>query len=180
MSSNFMIWNARGVGNAGTLSTLKHLIKTYRISVVAIIEPQVSPQPNVLNNRLGLVFRGNNTNEQIWILSQEEVQIEILDYSEQLLHVRGTSRQWPSQCYIAVSYGKCTRRGRYPLWSKLRELAGEMDGLPWLVGGDFNTLTSEIERQGRSNGRYREMLEYVETIEDCQLLDPERSAEKER
>ncbi|XP_042030927.1 uncharacterized protein LOC121777663 [Salvia splendens] len=96
----------------------------------------------------------------------------MVDDLEQLLHVRITSQVTKSPIFVSVVYGKCSRRGRYPLWNKLREIAGEMDGKPWLIGGDFNTLRLETERNGSSNNRYREMLDFVEVIEDCQLLDP--------
>ncbi|XP_042032314.1 uncharacterized protein LOC121779027 [Salvia splendens] len=172
MSVSFMIWNARGLGNFSTLSTLKHLIKTYKLDFVAISEPLVSPQPDLLKKRLGMEFRGVNTNGQIWLLSQSDVGIDILDSSDQLLHCRVTAQRWATAMYISTVYGKCTRPGRYSLWNKMREIAGEMDGSPWLIGGDFNTLISEIERQGGSHNRYREMLDFAEAIEDCQLLDP--------
>ena len=57
------------------------------------------------------------------------------------------------------------------MWIKLRELAAKMDGLSWLVGGDFNIFVSEEERQGSKRRRTREMMEFAEAISDCQLLD---------
>ncbi|XP_042009207.1 uncharacterized protein LOC121757788 [Salvia splendens] len=154
MSVSFMIWNARGLGNSDTLSTLKHLIKTYNLDFVAISEPLVSPQPELLKKKLGMEFRGVDTNGQIWLLSQSDMGIEILDSSDQLLHCRINSQRWASPMYISA------------------DISGEMDGSPWLIGGDFNTLISETERQGGSHNRYRAMLDFVEAIEDCQLLDP--------
>lgn len=58
-----------------------------------------------------------------------------------------------------------------PLWDKLRELAVRMDGIPWLVRGDFNIFLSEEERQGSSIKREREMVEFSDAINVCQLLD---------
>ncbi|XP_042056297.1 uncharacterized protein LOC121800870 [Salvia splendens] len=59
----------------------------------------------------------------------------------------------------------------YPLWDKLREISVKMEGLPWLVGGDFNTFVSKEERQGSRLNRTGEMLDFVDAINDCQLLD---------
>lgn len=43
--------------------------------------------------------------------------------------------------------------------------------VPWLVGGDFNIFVSEEERQGSNKKRTREMADFAEVINDCQLLD---------
>ena len=60
------------------------------------------------------------------------------------------------------------------MWDKLRDLASKLDGLPWLVGGDFNIFVSEEERQGsvgRQGRKAKEMIDFAEAISDCQLLD---------
>ncbi|XP_042056291.1 uncharacterized protein LOC121800866 [Salvia splendens] len=78
----------------------------------------------------------------------------------------------PSPFFVSVAYGKCFREGRLEMWDKLRDLAAKLDGLPWLVGGDFNTFVSEDKRQGRGvRKRTREMLDFDVVISDCQLLD---------
>ncbi|XP_047949108.1 uncharacterized protein LOC125194937 [Salvia hispanica] len=47
-----------------------------------------------------------------------------------------------------------------------------MEGVPWLVGGDFNTILHPSEREGSETNRQREMIDLAETIEDCRLTDP--------
>ncbi|XP_042029672.1 uncharacterized protein LOC121776553 [Salvia splendens] len=53
----------------------------------------------------------------------------------------------------------------------MREISTSADGTPWLIGGDFNTILSLGDRTGSDTNRQAEMLDFAETIEDCQLLD---------
>ncbi|XP_042056299.1 uncharacterized protein LOC121800873 [Salvia splendens] len=171
MSLNILIWNARGVANVNTQSIIKRLVKENKIMVLAVIEPLIKPRPDFFSRIFGLQFKGCNCNGQIWMFAADGIEVDDWDDSEQILHARFTTLMLSAPVFISVAYGKCTRKGRAGMWSKLRELAGKLDGLPWLVGGDFNTFVSEEERQGGKKKRTREMMEFAETISDCQFLD---------
>ena len=171
MSFNIMIWNARVVANSNTHNIIKRLIKDHKISVLAIIEPLISPRADFFSRKFGLHFKGLNSNEQIWLFAEQGIEVDEWDDLEQILHARCVSSLLPTPFFISVAYGKCSRVGRIPMWNKLRSLAMKMDGLPWLVGGDFNIFVSEDERQRSSHNRTREMFEFAEAISDCQLLD---------
>lgn len=92
------------------------------------------------------------------------MEVEYWDSSEQVLHVRISSGILAAPLFLSVVYGKCCREDRLPLWDKLREIAVQMESLPWL---------SEEERQGAKSKRTREMLDFANAINGCQLLDLE-------
>ncbi|XP_042003915.1 uncharacterized protein LOC121752889 [Salvia splendens] len=173
MPYNILIWNARGVANKSTQSTIKYLIKTHRISVLAIIEPLIKPKPDVFSRMFGLQYKGANENGQIWIFAENGTEMDEWDSSEQVLHARFLTDGLPAPFFLSVVYGKCSREARLPLWEKLRALAVKCESLPWMVGRDFNIFTSEDERQGASlrKSRTREMSDFVNAISDCQLMD---------
>ena len=174
MSLNILIWNARGVANVNTQSIIKRLVKDNKISVLAIIEPLIKPRPDFFNRVFGLKFKGANCNGQIWVFVAKGLEVDSWDDSEQIFHGRFVSPVLPIPFYISVAYGKCSREGRRDMWDKLRDLAARLDGLPWLVSGDFNIFVSEEERQGsvrRQSRKAREMMDFAEAISDCQLLD---------
>ncbi|XP_047978624.1 uncharacterized protein LOC125220501 [Salvia hispanica] len=171
MSLNVLIWNARGVANVNTQSMIKRLVKDNKIMVLAIIEPMVNPKPDFFSRVFGLSFKGVNCNGQIWVFVAEGIEVDEWDDSEQILHARFITPMLSAPFFISVAYEKCFREGRIDMWIKLRELAAKMDGLSWLVGGDFNIFVSEEERQGSKRRRTREMMEFAEAISDCQLLD---------
>ncbi|KAG6491493.1 hypothetical protein ZIOFF_052844 [Zingiber officinale] len=60
------------------------------------------------------------------------------------LHLELSSQLFPSSMIVTVVYAKCTRLERSVLWGSLEELRPEGDKL-WLVGGDFNVISSMEE-----------------------------------
>ncbi|XP_047979355.1 uncharacterized protein LOC125221276 [Salvia hispanica] len=111
-------------------------------------------------------------NGKIWIFAHQDSMFEIEDNLEPLMHGKLTVGWLPRPFYLSVVYGKCSREGRFPLWDKLRSIAEIMDGVPWLVGGDFNTILHTSDREGSDSNRQREMIDFAEAIEDCRLIDP--------
>ncbi|XP_042016276.1 uncharacterized protein LOC121764297 [Salvia splendens] len=172
MSSHFMIWNAQGIANATTQGNFKNMIDMYSVLFAAVLEPQTDPQPSFFSRRFGLQFRCSNTSGKIWIFSHRDWQVEVIDDSEQVLHIRVTAAIFPCSIYLSVVYAKCSREGRYDLWNKLRDISLATDGAPWLVGGDFNIFLLEEERRGSVIDRHGEMMDFADAVADCQLLDP--------
>ncbi|XP_042006112.1 uncharacterized protein LOC121754887 [Salvia splendens] len=172
MSSHFMIWNAQGIANATTQGSFKNMIDMYSVLFAAVLEPQTEPHPSFFSRRFGLQFRCSNTNGKIWIFSHRDWQVDVIDDSEQVLHVRVTAAIFPTPIFLSVVYAKCSREGRYDLWNKLRDISLATDGAPWLVGGDFNIFLLEEERRGSTTDRHGEMMDFADAVADCQLLDP--------
>lgn len=169
---NLAIWNAQGIANPGTQRHLKNLIAHHFLSFVAVIDPQSAPSPVFHGRRFGLVFRASNVNGKIWLFSHKDFQIDVVDDSEQVLHVRVTAAVLSRPIFVSVIYAKCTREARQFLWDKLRDISVGVDGQPWLVGGDFNIFLSEEERHGSSVDRHGEISDFSDAIADCQLCDP--------
>lgn len=125
MTCNILVWNARGMANAKTQSVLNHLITNYKLSFVAIIEPLTLPRPEIC--RLArLEFKGGNMSNKFWIFAEKEWKIESCVDSDQLIHVKSTVGGLKNPFFISVVYGKCSRRGRFPLWETLRDIAEDM------------------------------------------------------
>ena len=64
------------------------------------------------------------------------------------------------------------------MWDKLMNIVVRMEGLSWMVGGDFNIFLSEEEREGSTKKRTREMVDFANAISECQLLDLEADGAK--
>ncbi|XP_047943003.1 uncharacterized protein LOC125189817 [Salvia hispanica] len=136
------------------------------------MEPLTLPNPERYSKSLGLVFKGSNSNGKIWVFVEDGADFDVEDDSEQVLHGRLSSPWLATQIAISAVYAKCSRPERYALWDKMRELASTLDGCPWMIGGDFNTILSPGDRVGTDTNRQAEMADLAETIEDCRLLDP--------
>ncbi|XP_041995763.1 uncharacterized protein LOC121745889 [Salvia splendens] len=131
-----------------------------------------NPDPDRYSKALGLKFKGSNMSGKIWVFAEEGANFIIEEDLDQVLHGRLTSHRMANYISISVVYAKCNRLERHPLWDKMREISTRMEGTPWLIGGDFNTILAHEDRVGSETNRQAEMIDFVEVIEDCRLLDP--------
>ncbi|XP_042019069.1 uncharacterized protein LOC121766903 [Salvia splendens] len=136
------------------------------------MEPLTIPNPERFSRALGLSFKASNSNGKIWVFVEEGADFEVEDDSDQVLHGRFTSPRLRCPTMISVVYAKCTRGERSILWDKMREIPLATDSLPWIIGGDFNTILTTRDRVGSETNRHAEMIDFAEAIEDCRLIDP--------
>ncbi|XP_042009075.1 uncharacterized protein LOC121757624 [Salvia splendens] len=136
------------------------------------MEPLTTPDPVRFSKAVGLPFIGSNTSGKIWLFAEEGSTFDIDWDSEQIFHGRLKSHRIASPLAISAVYAKCTRSERYLLRDKMREIAGTLEGIPWIIGGDFNTILSHRDRTGSDTNRQAEMVDFAEAIEDCRLVDP--------
>ncbi|XP_020694935.2 uncharacterized protein LOC110108584 [Dendrobium catenatum] len=69
-----------------------------------------------------------------------------------------------------ISMDKLPRTARRVLWEQLLQF-NNVCNLPWLVGGDFNTISKPDERLGGSLPIYQSMDEFNDMILACSLMD---------
>lgn len=67
-------------------------------------------------------------------------------------------------------YGHPDGRNRSASWNLLRQLSHDQS-IPWVVVGDFNKITNSFEKKGGRLHSDRQMKEFREALEDCNLLD---------
>ncbi|XP_042000001.1 uncharacterized protein LOC121749501 [Salvia splendens] len=136
------------------------------------MEPLTSPNPDKYSKVLGMHYKGSNINGKFWIFVEEGADFEVEDDSDQLLHGRFVCPRLSNPIMISAVYAKCSRGERLALWDKMRFIAQMAEGVPWIIGGDFNTILSPRYRMGSDTNRHVEMIDFAETIEDCRLLYP--------
>ena len=51
-------------------------------------------------------FRGSNTNDKIWIFTHRDWQVEVINDSDQVLHVRVTAAIFRYSIYLSIVYAK--------------------------------------------------------------------------
>ncbi|XP_041999990.1 uncharacterized protein LOC121749486 [Salvia splendens] len=136
------------------------------------MEPLTNPDPDRYSKALGLKFKGSNMSGKIWVFAEEGANFIIEEDLDQVLHGRLTSHRMANYISISVVYAKCNILERHPLWDKMREISTRMEGTPWLIGGDFNTILAHEDKVGSETNRQAKMIDFAEAIEDCRLLDP--------
>jgi len=69
---------------------------------------------------------------------------------------------------ITTVYTRCSALERLELWEQLEEIA-ENSTIPWLVGGDFNTIMDEDEKLGGLPVTQTEIVDFVQCTNACAL-----------
>lgn len=87
----------------------------------------------------------------------------------QVLHCIISHSQFASPFFANFVYAKCSKLERLDLWNKLRMVASVSQ--PWMVGGDFNTISISSERKGGASPDLNSMNDLNNCINDCGLID---------
>ncbi|XP_042029335.1 uncharacterized protein LOC121776240 [Salvia splendens] len=115
---------------------------------------------------------GSKLQREDMVFVEEGADFEVVDDSDQILHGKYLCPRLPCSIMVSAVYTKCTRGERVALWDKMREISINTEGMPWIIGEDFNTILSTRDRAGSDTNRQTEMIDFAEAIEDCRLLDP--------
>ena len=91
--------------------------------------------------------------------------IEPIEHEEQLVHMHINFHSGHSFWFSAV-YALCTHVGRRSLWHALQLLRPNR---AWMVGEDFNIISSVDERVGANPPNIRNMEEFNDTLFACNL-----------
>ncbi|KAL6493346.1 hypothetical protein OROGR_033105 [Orobanche gracilis] len=111
----------------------------------------------------------SNTNNHIWIFSDKDTNISVLESRDQFLHVSVLHNSSPNPFNLSVVYGKNTKIERRDLWEAL--LSVRQFHVPWMVGGDFNIVLHPSEKRGDNPPIPSDMEEFRDATLDCGLSD---------
>ncbi|OMO92976.1 reverse transcriptase [Corchorus capsularis] len=73
------------------------------------------------------------------------------------------------QCLIGNIYAPNDEQGRLILWQEIKDLKEQFD-LPWILGGDFNTVLKMDEREGAAPNTLG-ISSFGDSVNDMQLVD---------
>ncbi|XP_059302336.1 uncharacterized protein LOC132054310 [Lycium ferocissimum] len=75
-------------------------------------------------------------------------------------------------CHIVLTvvYASCDAGERRMLWDSISQVSNLFD-LPWLVGGDFNVISTEEEKLGGLPVLYNEVADFNHCLSSCGLQD---------
>ncbi|XP_060177942.1 uncharacterized protein LOC132607882 [Lycium barbarum] len=94
----------------------------------------------------------------------------VISESEQQVTLQLTHSSLNQAVLVSVVYAKCDRQEKEELWEDMVALANQQD-LPWIIGGDFNVIVSEEEKQGGLPVTFNETLDFSTCIQSCGLID---------
>ncbi|XP_060177925.1 uncharacterized protein LOC132607867 [Lycium barbarum] len=94
----------------------------------------------------------------------------VISESEQEVTLQLTHSSLNQSVLVSVVYAKCDRQRREELWEAMMDLANPQD-LPLIIGGDFNVIVSDEEKQGGLPISSNETLDFSTCIQSCGLVD---------
>ncbi|KAF9610053.1 hypothetical protein IFM89_019893 [Coptis chinensis] len=149
---------------------IEELVLEHNPCFLCIAEPLIKP-PTVLPplfSRLGFSarFLHNDTPPRVgnlWLFWKDELTVDLVDVSHQQITVK-VGNFLLSFVHASSSYD--TRRG---LWQELGSLGNTVDA--WAVVGDFNIVSSVIERRGGRSPCITAMNEFNSFIHSNALID---------
>ncbi|XP_058092543.1 uncharacterized protein LOC131238990 [Magnolia sinica] len=170
---SLLIWNTRGVGNTPTISTLHRLISKFKPSIVVILKPMLRDDKRVQVG-LQLGFRSSVSNaaqggQDLGFL-RPSLTVDLIAVSSQMLSISAAIQGGPVSILLSFVYAKCSRSLRKNPWDQIAVL-GAGPALPWVVAGDFNTVLSAFERQGRGIFDSSSASDFADALNRAGLLD---------
>lgn len=145
--SSVMVWNARGAANASTTRRLKRLCRSYNFSIFVLLAIEYL---QTLCSMLNFTHSVSTENNKIWVLWRHGLEGSQIRLGDLFIHCQMDCPAVPTPFFFTFIYAKHTRHERQLLWTDLLELQQVVGDRPWMLGGDFNVISSLDEYVGLS------------------------------
>lgn len=146
-----------------------YLKQKLKLNLLVLLEPLIQLDQFFMCTKYKVQKVIANCSNKIWVMFDEDYQVEVLVDHVQVLHCRVSSTLLPEPIYMSFVYAKCTKAERVDLWDQIRSF--KVLNAPWSVGGDFNIITQSSERVGGAAPNVAVMNDFCNCILDCDLLD---------
>ncbi|GMI83892.1 hypothetical protein HRI_002058500 [Hibiscus trionum] len=170
-------WNVRGFNDPLKRKSVLKVVNSYKVDILCLLETRVKEgnAVDIVNSH----FQGwelfNNyehaVNGRVWILSRGCWSVRMVSSSAQFIMCLVSNGV--VEFYLSVIYASNSREERRKLWRDLVCFKGCVDGLPWVLVGDFNVTLYPKESSyfSGSQGISGAMKDFSDCLEDLDVLD---------
>ncbi|KAL0445466.1 UNVERIFIED_CONTAM: hypothetical protein Slati_1674500 [Sesamum latifolium] len=162
------VWNVRGLNRRDHQVSVIDLVSEHRLQFIGLLETRV---------QRGLLPRWNwfvdyvGPGNRIWLAWDDDfIGVDVLDTGDQFVHCSVHIRSLHVHVFITIVYGVNDVIGRRALWADLHHLSLTVTTVPWLVGGDFNTVVDISEVCGQSGDISVAAEEFQGCLRDTGLI----------
>ncbi|KAL0444870.1 UNVERIFIED_CONTAM: hypothetical protein Slati_2209700 [Sesamum latifolium] len=173
---NATIWNVRGLNRRDHQVSVIDLVSEHRLQFIGLLEIRVAIG-NVARVQRGMLPRWNwfvdyaGPGNRIWLAWDDDfIGVDVLETGDQFIHCSVLIRYLHMHVFITVVYGVNDVIGRRVLWAELHRLSLTVTNVPWLVGGDFNTMVDVSEVCGQSGDIRGAAEEFQGCLRDMGLI----------
>ncbi|XP_011078701.1 uncharacterized protein LOC105162405 [Sesamum indicum] len=112
-----------------------------------------------------------SSGNRIWIAWDENfIDVDVVECGTQFIHCHVNIRAIHESIAITIIYGANELVERRALWGSMETIAMQCTNIPWLVGGDFNTVRDLSEICGVSGDIRMAMEDFNTCIQNTGLL----------
>ncbi|PPR90579.1 hypothetical protein GOBAR_AA30105 [Gossypium barbadense] len=170
----FMCWNCRDLGNPAKLRELKQLLAANNPDLIFLRETKMSANDfrrvqNKCRMQNGLAVNSEGRSGGLALMWRDGMNVSIQNYSK---HHIDSMVKLENNKNIRVTgfYGHANPNLRSNSWDILRRV-GESVREEWIVGGDFNAILNDAEKEGGRRGVRAQMNEFKEVMDELALVD---------
>ncbi|TYG40901.1 hypothetical protein ES288_D12G131400v1 [Gossypium darwinii] len=170
----FLSWNCRGLGNSAKIRKLKQLLAVNNPDIIFLSETKMSATDfrRVQNNcRLqnGLAVNSEGRSGGLALMWRDGMNVSIQNYSKH--HIDSMVRLENNKTIrVTGFYGHANPNRRRSSWDILRRV-GESVREEWVIGGDFNAILNDAEKEGGRRGVRAQMNEFKAVMDEMALVD---------
>ncbi|XP_039060743.1 uncharacterized protein LOC120204796 [Hibiscus syriacus] len=140
-----MLWNCQGATSSAFKGHFLNFIREFHPSVVAMFEARISgSNADRVISSLGFdrsfKVEAQGFRRDIWLIWKVNVEVNIIHMSNQSINME-------VQFQFTTVYASPSKARRSNLWQHIGNI-NLRNGIPWLIGGDFNVILSADERRG--------------------------------
>ncbi|TYI86331.1 hypothetical protein E1A91_D04G058000v1, partial [Gossypium mustelinum] len=170
----FLSWNCRGMGSLATIRELKQLLVANRPDIIFLCETKMNAiefQKVQTRCRMqnGLVVNSEGRSGGLALMWKDELDVTIQSYSR--YHIDSIVNLGCTNIIrVTGYYGHANPSERNNSWNMLRRV-GEVVKEEWVVGGDFNAMLNDAEKEGGRQIARAYMNDFRDIIDDLALVD---------
>ncbi|PPS07048.1 hypothetical protein GOBAR_AA13599 [Gossypium barbadense] len=170
----FLCWNCRGLGNPAKLRELKQLIVANNPDLNFLSETKMSDNEfrrvqNICRLQNGLVVNSEGRSGGLALMWRDGTNVSIQSYSKH--HIDSmVNLENNRKMRVTGFYGHANPNLPSSSWDILRRL-GDLVREDWVVGGDFNAILNDAEKEGGRRGVRAHMNDFKEVMDELALVD---------
>ena len=177
MKIKILCWNVRGANDCSRRKIIKAVVRSQKVDLLCIQETKINLMSEWVVRSIGVgrfldwrAVDASGTAGGILVCWDKRL-LELLDWEEGQFTISCRFRKVEDGVVWVFTgvYGPFTKNERDCMWDEIGAIRGLWEE-PWCVGGDFNVIRSQNERnrQGRISAAMRK---FAQVIDELGLID---------
>ncbi|KAL9148724.1 hypothetical protein ABFS82_12G060900 [Erythranthe guttata] len=169
-----LFWKCQGLGGPLTIHEIGAMLQKFHPSLVFISETKSTPRfVNILKGRWnydGICVNREGLFGGLALLWKKDMNVTLLSFSKNHIDMVVENSEKEVKWRCTGFYGFLETQWRRDSWTLLRQLR-DLSPLPWLVGGDYNEIMCNSEKEGGLPRLPYQIEEFRRCLIDCDLSD---------